>query len=104
MKWDLWLVLGFVGQLVFSMRFIVQWICSERKKRSYVPLIFWYFSLGGGIILLVYSIHRKDPVFIVGQVSGLIVYVRNLMLIYQHKAAQERDLQEDLKNQPAVSG
>lgn len=80
-----WLVLGFAGQLLFSLRFIVQWIASEKRKESYIPTIFWYFSAAGGSILLIYAIYRKDPVFIVGQSTGLIVYLRNLRLIYKKK-------------------
>lgn len=75
-----WYVLGFVGQLMFSSRFFVQWIASERSRRVVIPEVFWYFSLLGGATLLVYAIHRKDPVFALGQGAGLIVYVRNLML------------------------
>ena len=67
-----WLTVGFLGQALFSMRFIVQWIKSERMKRSVVPLAFWYFSLAGGVTLLAYAIYRTDPVFIVGQASGLV--------------------------------
>ena len=81
----LWVIFGFLGQLLFSMRFVVQWICSERKKQSYIPLAFWYFSLAGGLVLLAYAIYRQDPVFIVGQVTGLFVYLRNLVLIANHK-------------------
>jgi len=84
MIWDLWLIVGFAGQFVFAARFIVQWIASERSRRSHVPVQFWYLSLVGGAITTVYAIHRRDPVFIVGQASGLIVYVRNLMLIHRH--------------------
>jgi lipid-A-disaccharide synthase-like uncharacterized protein len=76
------LVLGFAGQSLFGLRFLIQWICSERKKESYVPVAFWYCSLGGGAVLLIYSILRKDPVFIIGQAMGLVVYVRNLVLIH----------------------
>ncbi|MCM2973359.1 MULTISPECIES: lipid-A-disaccharide synthase N-terminal domain-containing protein [Larsenimonas] len=76
-----WVALGFVGQALFSMRFIIQWLASERARRSIVPVTFWFFSLGGGATLLIYAIYRKDPVFIVGQGSGLVIYVRNLMLI-----------------------
>lgn len=76
-----WLALGFVGQALFSGRFIVQWIASERKKASVVPLAFWWLSLGGGSALLVYAIHRGDPVFIIGQAAGLVVYGRNLSLL-----------------------
>ena len=82
---NLWIVLGLVGQLLFAMRFVIQWICSEKRKESYVPIVFWYFSLSGGLILLMYSIYRKDIVFILGQSAGLIIYVRNLVLIHQKK-------------------
>jgi len=75
-----WIVLGFVAQGLFTMRFLVQWIASERQKKSVVPVAFWYLSVAGGGLLLVYAIYRKDPVFILGQATGLIVYVRNLML------------------------
>jgi lipid-A-disaccharide synthase-like uncharacterized protein len=84
MKWDLWVVFGLIGQMLFGSRFIVQWVASERKKASYIPIVFWYLSLSGGIVTTIYAIHRKDPVFIIGQGAGLIVYVRNLMLIYRH--------------------
>ena len=76
-----WLVLGFMGQALFSMRFLIQWIYSEKHKRGIIPTAFWYFSLGGGLTLLSYAILRQDPVFILGQGMGLFVYVRNLMLI-----------------------
>lgn len=76
-----WVIIGLVGQLSFSMRFILQWISSERAKKSVMPVSFWYFSIGGGIILLAYAIHRRDPVFILGQASGLLIYLRNLSLI-----------------------
>jgi len=81
----LWIIFGFLGQFLFSMRFIVQWICSEKKKMSYIPIAFWYLSIGGGFILLLYAIYRQDPVFIVGQGAGLIVYARNLVLVARHK-------------------
>ncbi len=77
----LWIVIGFAGQALFSARFIVQWLASERAKRSLIPMAFWYFSLLGGIVLLSYAIHKRDPVFIVGQGAGLFVYLRNLYLI-----------------------
>jgi lipid-A-disaccharide synthase-like uncharacterized protein len=80
-SWDFWVLIGFVGQFVFAARFIVQWISSERRKVSHIPVEFWYFSLIGGSVMTVYAVHRRDPVFFVGQASGLIVYVRNLMLI-----------------------
>jgi len=78
---DIWMAIGFVGQGFFSARFIVQWLASERVKRSIIPVAFWYFSLGGGLTLLAYAIHRKDPVFIAGQSAGIFVYLRNLYLL-----------------------
>lgn len=82
------LVLGFVAQGLFAARFFVQWIASERAKRSVVPISFWFLSVVGGTLLLVYAILRKDPVFILGQGSGLIIYSRNLYLIYKEKASK----------------
>ncbi len=81
----LWLVVGFAGQALFTMRFIIQWVQSERQRRSIVPVAFWYFSLGGGLILLAYAIHRTDPVFIVGQGAGVFIYLRNLHLIHKQR-------------------
>lgn len=80
----LWLSVGFLGQAFFSMRFLVQWIASERKKESVIPVSFWFFSIGGGLTLLIYAVYRLDPVFIIGQGAGLFVYLRNLFLI-RHK-------------------
>src|SRR3989338_7518374 len=79
-----WLSVGFLGQAFFSMRFLVQWIASERKKESVIPVSFWFFSIGGGLTLLIYAVYRLDPVFIIGQGAGLFVYLRNLFLI-RHK-------------------
>lgn len=84
-----WVIIGFLGQFVFGARFLIQWICSELKKESHIPLVFWYLSIGGGVILLSYAIWRKDPVFIVGQSTGLIVYIRNLILINKKKNHME---------------
>ncbi|WP_445619768.1 lipid-A-disaccharide synthase N-terminal domain-containing protein [Kushneria sp. Sum13] len=81
----LWIVVGLLGQALFSARFIVQWLASERAKRSIVPHLFWYLSIGGGLILLLYALYRRDPVFIIGQGSGLFIYVRNLVLIRREK-------------------
>jgi lipid-A-disaccharide synthase-like uncharacterized protein len=81
----LWIGIGFAGQFLFMMRFLWQWIQSERQKRSIIPLAFWYFSLAGGTTLLAYAIHRGDPVFITGQMLGLIVYTRNLLLIRRER-------------------
>ena len=82
-----WVVLGLTAQLAFSMRFIVQWIASERAGRSYVPVAFWYLSILGGTMLLSYAIYRQDVVFILGQSMGVIVYSRNLMLIRRARRA-----------------
>jgi len=76
-----WLGVGLIGQSLFSARFLVQWIASERKRQSVVPVHFWYFSLAGGLTLLAYAIYRLDPVFIIGQFAGLFVYARNLYFI-----------------------
>ena len=84
-----WIVVGFIGQALFSARFVVQWLASERVKRSIVPKAFWYFSLAGGATLLAYAIHKQDPVFIAGQGLGLFVYLRNLYLI--HSGRQQVD-------------
>jgi lipid-A-disaccharide synthase-like uncharacterized protein len=86
MQGILWLVVGFAGQALFSMRFIVQWWYSERQKRSVIPVAFWFYSLAGGVTLLSYAIYRRDPVFIAGQAGGLFIYSRNLYFIYrEHK-------------------
>jgi lipid-A-disaccharide synthase-like uncharacterized protein len=80
-----WLVVGFVGQALFSMRFILQWIQSERERRSVIPVAFWYFSVAGSVVLLIYAIHRADPVFILGQAAGIVIYLRNLFLISRER-------------------
>ena len=79
---DFWLIIGFMGQALFTARFLVQWIASERVKKSIVPNLFWWFSVGGGTVLFIYALHRADPVFIVGQGAGLFIYLRNIYLIY----------------------
>ncbi|GAB1360873.1 lipid-A-disaccharide synthase N-terminal domain-containing protein [Rhodobacter sp.] len=86
----IWLTIGFAGQLLFTSRFLVQWIASERSGRSVVPLAFWWFSLAGGVTLLAYALWRQDPVFAVGQASGLVIYVRNLMLIARSNRREAR--------------
>ena len=78
---DWWIVLGFAAQALFTMRFLVQWIASERAGRSVVPMAFWVFSIGGGLMLLGYALYRKDPVFIIGQAFGVFVYLRNLQFV-----------------------
>ena len=81
----IWLGIGFMGQALFSMRFLIQWISSEKQKKSVIPIAFWYFSLGGGVTLLSYAIFRLDPVFILGQAGGLLVYSRNLYFVYRER-------------------
>ena len=81
----IWISVGFVGQMLFAMRFIVQWIVSEKQKRSVIPIAFWYFSAGGGLVLLSYAIWRQDPVFILGQSTGLFIYSRNLYFIHRER-------------------
>lgn len=78
-----WVCVGLGGQLLFSARFIAQWLASEKARRSVVPRVFWWLSLGGGVTLLAYAIWRRDPVFILGQGMGLLIYARNLWLIYR---------------------
>ena len=82
-----WLIIGFVGQALFGARFIIQWVVSEKKRESTIPLPFWYCSIGGAVVLLAYAIHKQDPVFIVGQSMGSIIYIRNLILIDRKKKA-----------------
>ena len=78
-----WLALGLTAQLMFSMRFLVQWITSERQRKSVIPVAFWWFSLLGGMMLFAYGIRRGEPVIILGQSFGLVIYIRNLWLIYR---------------------
>ena len=75
---SVWLTIGLAGQACFVARFVVQWLASERVKHSVVPRVFWHFSIAGGLALLVYAIHRQEPVFAAGQAAGLLVYARNL--------------------------
>jgi lipid-A-disaccharide synthase-like uncharacterized protein len=82
---DWWVLVGFVAQGLFTLRFLVQWIASERAGRSVIPLAFWFFSLGGGLLLLVYALYRKDPVFIFGQAFGVFVYLRNLYFVLHER-------------------
>ncbi len=77
----IWMSIGFFGQALFSARFLVQWLKSERERKSVFPIAFWYFSIAGGLTLLAYAVHRQDPVFIVGQGTGLFIYLRNLYFI-----------------------
>ena len=89
---NIMLICGFTGQALFFARFLVQWIVSERKKKSVIPDIFWYLSLGGTLLLLSYAVSRKDPVFIIGQSLGFFVYIRNIILIQSHKRKSQIDV------------
>lgn len=81
MRLDWWVLLGFVAQAFFTMRFLVQWLATEKAGKSVIPLAFWWFSIGGGLLLLVYALYRRDPVFILGQGFGVFVYLRNLQFV-----------------------
>jgi lipid-A-disaccharide synthase-like uncharacterized protein len=85
----MWLGIGLLGQCLFMMRFIVQWLHSERHKQSLIPDSFWYLSLAGGLIVLAYGLHKLDPVIILGQLPGTFVYARNLMLLHKTHATQD---------------
>lgn len=87
----IWMAVGFGGQALFFGRFLVQWIASERARRSVMPVAFWWFSLGGGAIILVYAIHLGDPVFIAGQSCGLLIYLRNLSLVRRERSDQAEE-------------
>jgi len=82
---DWWVLLGFVAQGLFTMRFLVQWIASERAGRSIIPIGFWYFSIAGGVLLLAYALYRRDAVFIAGQAFGVFVYLRNLYFVRRER-------------------
>jgi lipid-A-disaccharide synthase-like uncharacterized protein len=84
---DWWVVLGLLAQGLFTMRFVLQWIASERAGHSVIPVTFWMFSIGGGLLLLVYALYRKDPVFIAGQAFGVFVYLRNLYFVLRDRRA-----------------
>ncbi len=86
----IWLAIGFIGQGLFFMRFFVQWLASEKAKASVIPDLFWYFSIGGGLVLFAYACHRQDPVFMVGQGTGLLIYARNLYFIHKKPATTDQ--------------
>lgn len=85
-----WLAIGLAGQSMFFMRFLMQWLATERARRSVVPEVFWYFSIGGGLIVFAYGIHRADPVIVIGQCAGVTIYSRNLYFIWKEKLALRR--------------
>jgi lipid-A-disaccharide synthase-like uncharacterized protein len=84
---DPWVAVGFVGQTFFFSRFVIQWIVSERRGETIIPPAFWYLSIGGGLVLLIYAVHQRDPVFIAGQGMGSFIYFRNLILVNRKKKA-----------------
>lgn len=85
LDFGLWVFVGLFGQLIFFGRFVVQWWASEKKGESVIPVAFWYLSIGGGVIITIYAIHQRDPVFILGQGIALMIYIRNLFLISKQK-------------------
>ena len=91
----LWLAVGFGGQALFGARFLIQWIYSERRRESVIPVSFWYLSIGGGLTLLAYAIHKRDPVFILGQCTGVLIYARNLYFIHQRRADDDAGTHAD---------
>ena len=97
---DWWVILGFVAQALFTMRFLVQWIASERAGHSVIPMAFWIFSIVGGLLLLVYALYRKDPVFIAGQAFGVFVYLRNLYFVMRDRKATVALHGAELKSSP----
>ena len=90
-QFDIWVALGFLAQAMFTMRFAVQWLASERAGRSVVPVAFWFFSVAGGSLLFLYAVMRRDPVFIAGQGFGLVIYLRNLRLIFRERRSALTD-------------
>ena len=92
-KFDGWVALGFVAQACFTMRFLVQWIASERARASVIPPAFWLFSIFGGALLLIYALYRRDPVFIVGQAFGVLVYLRNLQFVIVNRRQEAANTQ-----------
>jgi lipid-A-disaccharide synthase-like uncharacterized protein len=84
-KFQWWVLLGYVAQIMFTMRFLVQWIASERAGKMVMPIAFWFFSIGGGVLLLLYALYIRDPVFIIGQGLGLFVYLRNLYFVFRER-------------------
>ena len=91
-KFDFWLAFGLVAQLLFTARFLVQWISSERAGQSVVPMAFWFFSMGGGLMTLVYGVVKREPVIILGQAMATVIYVRNIMLILKNRASGSKTL------------
>jgi lipid-A-disaccharide synthase-like uncharacterized protein len=91
-KFDFWLAFGLIAQLLFTARFLVQWISSERAGQSVVPIAFWFFSMGGGLMTLVYGIAKREPVIILGQSMATVIYIRNIMLIMKNRGKASKTL------------
>ena len=91
-KFDIWLAFGLVAQLAFGARFLVQWIASERAGKSVVPLAFWFFSIGGGLMTLIYGLVKREPVIIIGQALSNVIYIRNIMLIWKNRGSGSETL------------
>ena len=91
-KFDFWLAFGLIAQLFFTARFLVQWISSERAGKSVVPMAFWFFSMGGGLMTLVYGIAKREPVIIIGQSMATVIYIRNIMLIVKNRGRASETL------------
>ncbi|MCA6121699.1 lipid-A-disaccharide synthase N-terminal domain-containing protein [Bradyrhizobium sp. WSM 1704] len=91
-KFDFWLAFGLIAQLFFTARFLVQWISSERAGQSVVPMAFWFFSMGGGLMTLIYGLAKREPVIIVGQGLATLIYVRNIMLILKNRGSASKTL------------
>lgn len=89
-----WLLFGFAGQIMFTMRFVTQWVASEKAKRSVIPLSFWIYSIMGSLVLTIYAIYRRDPVFILGQAPSVLIYIRNIMLMKKPAAAAQGEAGE----------
>ena len=92
-KFDFWLAFGLIAQLLFTARFLVQWISSERAGNSVVPMSFWFFSMGGGLMTLVYGIAKREPIIILGQSLATVIYIRNIMLIVKNRAKGSKTLE-----------
>lgn len=96
LKFDMWLVFGIVAQVLFAMRFVVQWIASERAGKSVMPVAFWFFSMAGGSLTLIYGLVKREPIIIIGQVLAIFIYVRNLQLIIKDHRRRKAAAKDDL--------
>ena len=101
LEWGI--LVGYLAQAMFAMRFVVQWIASEREGRSVIPLAFWVFSIGGGLLLLGYALYRRDPVFIVGQAFGVFVYLRNLYFVLRDRKGKRPKVRPPAKTRKSLA-